>query len=495
MKFALNENGDRIIPSYSGQRAICPICSGTLLAKCGEIYIWHWQHDHDRNCDPWQEHETAWHREWKAKFPISCQEVIIEKNGERHIADVKTEQGIIIEFQNSSISKSTIRIREEFYQSMMWVVNAIEFKNNFKIRSAVTSSLRNIESSFSSQIYEFEQECKNELKRIDESILKAGGQIETVLSSITINENIIEKLGVKLAIIDEFTFALINSWVSGSYFWEPVIYDLQTEMEEKYKSQIKELSKSLESHSALIKHKEIVLLSIDKLVNFSIENRQYKFVGYSSISSRNFSKTRVILKTERDSLFPNIEKINSETEFLGYAYKQNTYDFLFDPEDKIRILTTDIEKLKNEISSAASAKAKLTDDVKAHFITLISAKISKLKVDREKLKLQYAEFIDHEAAIVRRKEKAISANKKEMEELQSDIIKEKQAARSKIMNKKKGLYTFQWLHERKSWAESAKPLYFDIGEDYLFERIGNGLFKKIILIDFLNMNKLEKPLI
>lgn len=123
------------------------MCGGTIIGKCGEIYAWHWQHHKDRECDPWQEHETEWHQKWKANFPDDWQEVIIKSNEEKHIADVKTAGGLVLEFQNSSISSTTIKIREAFYQNMIWVVNARTFKDNFKIRSVVSSRLRSIEEA------------------------------------------------------------------------------------------------------------------------------------------------------------------------------------------------------------------------------------------------------------------------------------------------------------------------------------------------------------
>src|SRR6266496_6003247 len=100
MRFGYDEHKRRIRPTFSGQKATCPLCNGNMIGKCGEIYVWHWQHHHDRNCDPWKEHETDWHRKWKAKFPNDWQEVIIENNDEKHIADIKTEDGVVIEFQN-----------------------------------------------------------------------------------------------------------------------------------------------------------------------------------------------------------------------------------------------------------------------------------------------------------------------------------------------------------------------------------------------------------
>ncbi|MFM7851984.1 MAG: competence protein CoiA family protein, partial [Flammeovirgaceae bacterium] len=142
MTIGLDLNGQRIRPTPGG-RAKCQICTEELIAHCGDIYTWHWQHRQDRDCDPWKEHETEWHRGWKNKFPKDWQEVVMtNEDGEKHLADIKTQDDLVIEFQNSSISTTTIEIREEFYGDMIWVINAQEFKDNFKIWSAVKSKLR-----------------------------------------------------------------------------------------------------------------------------------------------------------------------------------------------------------------------------------------------------------------------------------------------------------------------------------------------------------------
>lgn len=59
-------------------------------------------------------------------FPINNIEVIIERNGIKHIADVKLRNGKIIEFQHSSLSINEIKEREDFYDNMIWVFNASE---------------------------------------------------------------------------------------------------------------------------------------------------------------------------------------------------------------------------------------------------------------------------------------------------------------------------------------------------------------------------------
>jgi competence protein CoiA len=105
-------------------RAMCPGCDGEVVAKCGRYKVWHWSHLSRAHCDPWWETESEWHRAWKNRFPEGWQEVpIFGPPGELHIADVMTPSKLVIEFQRSSIHPDEVRAREDFYQSMIWVVD------------------------------------------------------------------------------------------------------------------------------------------------------------------------------------------------------------------------------------------------------------------------------------------------------------------------------------------------------------------------------------
>ena len=122
LKFALVD-GQRQEPqpNLSG---MCPGCGNPMVAKCGEIRVWHWAHKGRRACDPWWENETDWHRNWKDQFPTDWQEIVQHaEDGERHIADVKTEHGWVIEIQHSYIKPHELRSREAFYQKLIWVVD------------------------------------------------------------------------------------------------------------------------------------------------------------------------------------------------------------------------------------------------------------------------------------------------------------------------------------------------------------------------------------
>jgi len=122
MKFALVD-GKKLEATHSAT-GICVGCGSDLIAKCGEVRIWHWAHKGSRHCDQWWENETEWHRGWKGHFPIEWQEIIHQADvGERHIADVKTGQGWVLEFQYSYLNPEERRARDAFYPKLVWVVN------------------------------------------------------------------------------------------------------------------------------------------------------------------------------------------------------------------------------------------------------------------------------------------------------------------------------------------------------------------------------------
>ncbi|HJC53172.1 MAG TPA: hypothetical protein H9933_07505 [Candidatus Alistipes merdavium] len=130
MLFALvNNKRERALPGLSG---ICPFCGQKMIAKCGTQRINHWAHNNTLTCDNWQRTETEWHRAWKNEFPQEWQEVIFNNSsvGEKHIADVYTEHGIVLEFQHSHLNERERYSREYFYGKMIWVVDALRLKGS-----------------------------------------------------------------------------------------------------------------------------------------------------------------------------------------------------------------------------------------------------------------------------------------------------------------------------------------------------------------------------
>jgi len=131
MKYALVNNIRK--EATKGAVGKCPCCKSHVRAYCGERYIHHWKHISKSHCDPWWENETLWHRNWKNHFPEECQEVVHKADdGEKHIADVKTKDGWVIEFQHSLIKPDERRSRNKFYPKLVWFVNGLRRKTDLK---------------------------------------------------------------------------------------------------------------------------------------------------------------------------------------------------------------------------------------------------------------------------------------------------------------------------------------------------------------------------
>lgn len=131
MRFAISN--DERIEAEPGRTAICIGCGQPMLAKCGEVKVWHWAHKGERKCDPWWESETGWHRGWKALYPVEWQEVIhYSETGEKHIADVKTNLGWVVEIQHSFLDQNERKSREDFYEKLIWVVDGKRRKRDHK---------------------------------------------------------------------------------------------------------------------------------------------------------------------------------------------------------------------------------------------------------------------------------------------------------------------------------------------------------------------------
>ncbi|MBB4427864.1 hypothetical protein GGD66_006447 [Bradyrhizobium sp. CIR48] len=131
MKYALVAK--QRVEAFPGGKATCSRCNGEVIAKCGSQRMSHWAHRGLQDCDSWVEKETEWHRAWKDRFPSEFQETILhdEATGERHVADVCTSHGLVIEFQHSYLDSKERVARESFYSNMLWIVDGARLKGDY----------------------------------------------------------------------------------------------------------------------------------------------------------------------------------------------------------------------------------------------------------------------------------------------------------------------------------------------------------------------------
>jgi len=132
MKYAI-VNGVKT-EAAPGTKGACPACGSEMTPKCGPKVMHHWAHRINQACDTWWENETPWHRAWKNHFPKERQEVVQwdPQTSEKHIADIQTGSGLIIEFQHSKLSEAERISRESFYGHMMWIVDGSRLKRDYE---------------------------------------------------------------------------------------------------------------------------------------------------------------------------------------------------------------------------------------------------------------------------------------------------------------------------------------------------------------------------
>ena len=110
-------------PQKGLEGARCPRCLQPVYARCGEKRISHWAHRSVIDCDPWSEPETQWHRDWKNLFG-DMQEQLYDKNGIKHLVDVKLPDETIIEFRRGGINETGKNTRAAvFGKQLLWVVD------------------------------------------------------------------------------------------------------------------------------------------------------------------------------------------------------------------------------------------------------------------------------------------------------------------------------------------------------------------------------------
>ncbi len=139
MFVAIDENKNKVSieSTEPGKHYYCPICREELIIKAKDSIAVkaHFAHKKGTDCDDFSHDMSEWHLNWQNKFPIENREVVIEKDGIKHRADVFIDN-TVIEFQHSPITAEEIAKRNEFYLScgykVIWIFDAEnQIKNEY----------------------------------------------------------------------------------------------------------------------------------------------------------------------------------------------------------------------------------------------------------------------------------------------------------------------------------------------------------------------------
>lgn len=129
--YATTKNGKIHINEYNKERdgVALSAMGKELIAKRGQKIIHHFAHKYSGDRDSWMEPKmTEWHLSYQKICKRENVEVIINKNGNIHIADIYIN-GKVIELQHSPINEITINERENFYENMIWIFDYTNDEN------------------------------------------------------------------------------------------------------------------------------------------------------------------------------------------------------------------------------------------------------------------------------------------------------------------------------------------------------------------------------
>lgn len=484
MQFGVDENGRRIKPFKNG-RSICPLCGNVLIAHCGDINAWHWQHYKAIDCDSWKEPETVWHLNWKKKWAELEREVIIEKDGKKHIADVQNKRGIVIEFQNSPISMSTISVREKFYGKMFWVINAKNFVENLNIWSLVTKELKELEqdnrksSAMDSYFY------RTEMEEFRKKIAKKEREIKSTKEQLSSAKFHMESYIKTEKQISAAASASIAKWDEVKNAYDEANYHSLFDLTDYFK-QCRVGVRAQKSLSTELAQIEEVIDKIINAANYQAESISYKILGFHDIVKLKCNTSIAIPVHEQHRMFPVFNAIRSLEQLVSYQHKMANFIFAFDPVLVLGKLNQQKEILQMKIAEASIAVPDylsiVTGRVKAYYdhnYELTKKHVDGWQRQLDKYNNELSELNDEMENFHRAEQMVIESSREQIE-------KQLEEDRSNIMQRWKGLYGFRRKNERKSWSETGCPVFFDIGKEYLFQRIEPNTLRKVSLIKFFN---------
>lgn len=478
MQYAILEGVKR--KPFKGGKGLCPLCDAPLIAHFGEIEPPHWQHVRKADCDPWHEPKTVWHIAWQ-EFPMED-----EATDEKHFADVRTDKGLVIEFQNSPITPSTISQRETFYGNMIWVVNANTYKDSFDIASRVTSEVKRFEDTLLMKEFQIKADIDAEIREQETKVNNLRNKLKDTIEYTKKVQRWIDEYQEAIAKYKGLSEKIIK-WITNSEGNIEVANggDLYDFLERLYKERLLSIKNSICQDVGLLNKTEKELLELTSLEDDEIDGRKVKKIAYDKITEDNYSKVYVIARVSQKTLFRDLKKIRDKLELCCYKYSTDKFDFLMDKSEDITRLQQSGENLKAQKRNHEQELEKVKDEIAQLVKKWLSREAISSQKELEERNIEIpalTEEYDRERAFL----EDMQNNKDEkLQTALEDLEQKNENDKWKIRMENKGLYRYKWKRENKAWRVASRPIFFDIGEDYLFEKMDDNLFRKVPIEEFI----------
>ena len=409
-----------------------------------------------------------------------------DATGERHYADVRTDRPLVIEFQNSPISSSTIHIREAFYGDMVWVINASGFKDNFNLASEVTMGLKRITNALPTKEGGIRSKFDAEIEKQETETFTTEQQIKDAIDE-TIRlqrkiDNYKNYLDDYKGLTDKATKWIADS--EGNY--APNCVDLYDSLNRSYKERLLHIRDIIRQDADSINKIEQDFSKITSLKSEKIAGRDCKKVPYDKINKGNYMKVYVLSRSSTDTFFSEPERIHDEMGLFRYKYLTDKYDFFLDYSEDITILQQAITELKVRKRTLHQERDQIDSEMAEKVKRWLVRELASSEEALAGLNIQISTLREKSGADRRLLQALQNSKGERLDTAIADFKRQHEEKRRQIMNRHRGFYRLiKWKHEHKAWREASRHVYFDGGEGYLFQRTTEGLFRKVSTEDFM----------
>jgi hypothetical protein len=420
--------------------------------------------------------------EWKNKFPETWQEVILTNEaGEKHIADIRTTSGTVLEFQNSPISSETIRIREQFYKDMVWVINAKPFLENLDLTERKEVEL----SKFQDEVSEDYSSVYERFEKLQSDLMIKKDSCERSLNNLSLPRyylrNNVTNLASFIAELEDPNFKIPN--LNKKYSLYHSLQKYETFLPSGWLSNVYTLETKVDEAKQGYEQKLSVLQRMEKFQEIEVEGQILKIIPLSAINQGNYQRVILISKAEENQIFKRKIKINSLLDLPNLKNRSEEYHFCMDISVAIATTRSEVESLFNQMNASQESALAEYRSLRKRILQQLIDRLRQEQIEMEETESNYAGL--------KERVESYTTQWKDNEKNRSTIISHMMEVynhgetRKQILSNYNDQFVFKWTHERKSWREAKAPIYFDFQDGNLYELLASNILRQIHPKDFI----------